>query len=154
MQIESKSNAATPLAASSERVSNEVTGERIERANHGVPYKTIGEAAAVLRKGPRWLASWLKAHPVDRHGEPFYHSAGRTKLFTDHDIDRIRLSLPCLSPCVRHDRRNQQVTKFVAPISDTLLNEAHELLTEGSRSKSKSKSSARSRPGRLHRAAD
>src|SRR5690348_2373365 len=60
-------------------------------------YKTIEEAAAVLRKGKRWLESWLRGHPVDRAGEPYYHYAGRTKLFTDHDIDRIRENLPCPS---------------------------------------------------------
>ena len=118
-------------------MTSSVTVERI------VPYKTIDEAAAVLRKGTRWLASWLKAHPVDRYGEPFYHLAGRTKLFTDNDIDRIRQSLPCPLPFARRARQNRQVTRYAAPISARLLNEAQELLTEGSRSKSKSRSSAR-----------
>jgi hypothetical protein len=105
------------------RAAQEVTAERI-RAYAGVPYKTIDEAAAVLRKGPRWLATWLKAHPVDRHGEPFYHLAGRTKLFTDRDIDRIRENLPCPSPFARRDRRNRQVTRYAAPISDRLLSDS------------------------------
>jgi hypothetical protein len=123
--------------------SEAVTVERIERATGGVPYKTINEAAAILRKGARWLASWLKVHPIDRYGEPFYHLAGRTKLFTDRDIDRIRDNLPCPSPYALRDRRNRQVTRYAAPISDRLLSEAQELLTEGLRSKLKSRSSAR-----------
>jgi hypothetical protein len=123
--------------------SEAVTVERIERASGGVPYKTINEAAAILRKGPRWLASWLKVRPIDRYGEPFYHLAGRTKLFTDRDIDRIRDNLPCPSPYALRDRRNRQVTRYAAPISDRLLSEAQELLSEGSRSKLKSRSSAR-----------
>jgi hypothetical protein len=125
------------------RAAPEEIAERIECANRDVPYKTVDEAAAVLRKGPRWLADWLKSHPVDRYGEPFYHFAGRTKLFTDRDIDRIRQNLPCPSPFARRDRRNRQVTRYAAPTSDRLLSEAQELLTEGSRSKSKSRSSAR-----------
>src|SRR5262249_33986808 len=120
-------------------MTSSVTVERI------VLYKTLGEAAAVLRKDSRWLASWLKAHPVDRYGEPFYHLAGRTKLFTDRDIDRIRENLPCPSPSVRLVHQNHRTTRFAAPISASLLNEARELLTRSSLPGSKSKSSVRSK---------
>jgi hypothetical protein len=50
---------------------------------------TIREAAAELRKSERWLRDWLKAHPQDVNGQPFFAKAGRTKLFTPADIDRI-----------------------------------------------------------------
>ena len=125
--------------------SEAVTVERIERASGGVPYKTINEAAAILRKGPRWLTSWLKAHPVDRHGEPFYHLAGRTKLFTDRDIDRIRENLPCPSPFDRRARQNRQATRYAAPTSESVLNEARALLTGSSHSRSKSRLNGKSR---------
>ena len=48
-----------------------------------------------LRKGERWLRDWIKQNPCDARGEAYYRLAGRTKLFTDFDIDRIRESLPC-----------------------------------------------------------
>ena len=44
-------------------------------------FKLIAEAARDLRKGERWLQDWLKRHPCDQKGEPFYRLAGRTKLF-------------------------------------------------------------------------
>jgi hypothetical protein len=47
----------------------------------------IKEAATTLRKSECWLRDWLKGHPKDANGRPFF--AGRTKLFTPADIDRI-----------------------------------------------------------------
>ena len=41
--------------------------------------KVIAEAARDLRKGERWLRDWLKQHPCDQKGEPYYRLAGRTK---------------------------------------------------------------------------
>jgi len=168
--VESASNAATrDVAAKGKSVSYDdratlvpAQGEpcaaplvqQIERANGGVRYKTIDEAAAVLRKGTRWLASWLKAHPVDRYGEPFYHLAGRTKLFTDRDIDRIRENLPCPLPSVRLGRLNHRTMRFAAPTSASLLNEAHALLTRSSLPESKSRSSGKSKQDSLRRKAE
>jgi len=40
---------------------------------------TIAEAARELRKGERWLRDWLKVHPLDATGAPFFATAGRTK---------------------------------------------------------------------------
>lgn len=54
-----------------------------------IPRLTIHEAAEALRKSERWLHEWLRSHPADRHGRPFYARAGRTKIFTAADIDRI-----------------------------------------------------------------
>jgi hypothetical protein len=42
---------------------------------HEPRYKLIAEAARELRKGDRWLRDWLKYHPCDRNGEPFYRLA-------------------------------------------------------------------------------
>jgi hypothetical protein len=54
-----------------------------------MPHMTIREAAAELRKSERWLRDWLQGHPYDAHGRAFFALAGRTKLFTADDINRI-----------------------------------------------------------------
>lgn len=54
---------------------------------------TLDEAAAELRKTPRWLKEWLGKHPVDAAGVPFYLPMGRTKTFENADIARIRASI-------------------------------------------------------------
>lgn len=54
---------------------------------------TLDEAAAALRKPKRWLQEWLRDHPLDKHGEPYYTPVGRDKLFHQNDIDRIELTL-------------------------------------------------------------
>jgi hypothetical protein len=59
---------------------------------------TIVEAARELRKGKRWLRDWLKAHPHDDAGTPFFAQAGRDKLFTPTDIDRIDQALRKKAP--------------------------------------------------------
>jgi hypothetical protein len=33
---------------------------------------TLLEAADQLRKSKRWLLEWLRAHPADNDGQPFY----------------------------------------------------------------------------------
>lgn len=54
---------------------------------------TIAEAAGQLRKSQRWLRDWLKRHPHDADGRPFFAKAGRTLLFTEVDIDHIHEAL-------------------------------------------------------------
>lgn len=54
---------------------------------------TLAEAAAELRKTPRWLKEWLGKHPVDAAGIPFYVPLGRTKTFEAADIARIRAAI-------------------------------------------------------------
>ena len=51
--------------------------------------RTIDEAASELRKTPRWLSEWLRAHPVDGAGIPYCRKAGRDRLFTEGDLARI-----------------------------------------------------------------
>lgn len=50
---------------------------------------TLDEAAAELRKTPRWLRDWLVENPVDETGIPFYVPMGRSKTFEPSDIARI-----------------------------------------------------------------
>src|SRR5262249_14103044 len=54
------------------------------------PVYTLDEVAQHLHKSRRWLQDWLRAHPADRSGKPFYAPLGRTKTFDDSDIARIR----------------------------------------------------------------
>ena len=54
---------------------------------------TVEEAAAELRKSRRWLLTWLRAHPVDARGEPYYTPVGRDKIFHEADIARIERDL-------------------------------------------------------------
>lgn len=54
---------------------------------------TLDEAAAELRKTPRWLREWLRAHPTDKNGEAYYTPVGRDKLLHPSDLLRIELAL-------------------------------------------------------------
>lgn len=83
--------------------------------------KLIREAARDLRKGERWLRDWLKRNPCDQNSEPYYRLAGRTKLFTDRDIDRIRENLPCPLPSFHRSRAARRTITFGAPTSVSLL---------------------------------
>jgi integrase len=55
-------------------------------------YYTVNDVAGRLHKSPRWLRRWLRTHPLDALGQPFYSPLGRTKTFDDRDIERIRAS--------------------------------------------------------------
>lgn len=57
------------------------------------PFFTIQEAATKLRKSEGWLWDWLGEHPIDGADVPFFRSAGRTKLFREADIDRMRAAI-------------------------------------------------------------
>src|SRR5665647_529377 len=49
---------------------------------------TMDEVAIKLRKSRRWLQEFIQRHP-------YYREAGRTKVFTDEDINRLIEALPC-----------------------------------------------------------
>jgi hypothetical protein len=103
----------------------------------GAPrFYILEEVARSLRKSERWLWGWLDRHPMDKRGEPFFRLAGRTKLFTADDIMRLFEGLPCPSCFVLRVQAEAQTTKFVAPTSESQLNEVRELLTRSSRRKS------------------
>jgi hypothetical protein len=69
---------------------------------------TLDEAAAALRKPKRWLQEWLRDHPLDKYGEPYYTPVGRDKLFHQNDIDRIELTLREEVKCrLNSDRRGK-----------------------------------------------
>jgi hypothetical protein len=38
---------------------------------------TVDEAATELRKSRRWLLEWLRSHPMDADGQPFYTAGTR-----------------------------------------------------------------------------
>lgn len=59
-------------------------------------FLTLPEVAGKLRVEPLWLTRWLRRHPRDSQGEPFFRRAGRTKLFTEKTADAIS--------CVIHGR--------------------------------------------------
>src|SRR6516162_9186832 len=73
---------------------------------------TIKEAAETMHKKRRWLQDWLRRHPADADGNPYYARYGRTKVLNDNDLARIqaavreeeRCRLSSLSP-VRARRR-------------------------------------------------
>ena len=50
---------------------------------------SIHDAAGHLRKSKRWLLAWLRKHPKDGDGEPYYTPVGRDKIFHQSDIARI-----------------------------------------------------------------
>src|SRR5215813_3982884 len=56
------------------------------------------EAAERLHKSRRWLQDWLRFHPADSLGKPFYAQLGRTKVFTDESLSRL------LAACMEDQR--------------------------------------------------
>jgi hypothetical protein len=50
---------------------------------------TINQTADHLCKSRRWLLEWLRKHPADKDGQPYYTPVGRDKIFHQADIARI-----------------------------------------------------------------
>jgi len=57
-----------------------------------VPLKvyTMDEAAKLLRLSRRFFQDWLRDHPFDEQGRPFYSAMGRRKTFDEDDLRRVR----------------------------------------------------------------
>ena len=49
----------------------------------------IKDAAERLGVSKRWLREFLRQHPVDKVGVPFYVPFGNRKRFTEGDLERI-----------------------------------------------------------------
>jgi hypothetical protein len=113
---------------------------------------SLDEAAAELRKTPRWLREWVRAHPRDKSGEAYYTPVGRDKLFHPSDIVRIELALreevACRSVSDRRVPAKRRTTKSEDPTLASQLKRAAELTGDRSllnsceRSKSASSSTA------------
>ena len=81
---------------------------------------TLAEAAAqLMAPSTRWLADWLRAHPRDKSGEPYYTPVGRDKVFRSDDIARIefalREGLKCHSSSGRRGQARRRITRSGAP---------------------------------------
>ena len=97
---------------------------------------TMDEAAKTLHRSRRWLQEWLRSHPTDGYGVPFYSPLGRAKLFTDADISRIletvREQERCrLSSSHRQRPAGRHTSPSAAPSSESTLTEALRLASGG-----------------------
>lgn len=111
-------------------------------------FLTIKEAAAELRKTPRWLQDWLRTNPVDCVGTPYFTKIGRDKLFSQSDISRIagafREQTRCRLSSFRPRRAARRIGAFAGHISDASVTEALALARSGSRRKSSRQKSEQS----------
>jgi hypothetical protein len=98
---------------------------------------TLEEAAAELKApSTRWLAEWLRAHPRDKSGAPYYTPMGRGKVFRSEDIIRIehalREGLTCHSTSGRRGPAKRRITKSEEPTSASEWNALADLLGDPS----------------------
>lgn len=97
---------------------------------------TLHEAAAELRKRPRWLREWLRTHPRDKSGEAYFTPAGRDKLFHPADLVRIEVALreevKCPSVSGRRVPVKRRTMKSAEPTLDAELRLAAELTNDPS----------------------
>jgi hypothetical protein len=109
---------------------------------------TMEEAAKELRKSRRWLQDWLRDHPTDAAGIPFYAPLGRTKTFSDTDLERIRATAReeerCRLNSSRPARAKRRITPSAAPTSESTLSELRVLLKKSSPAKFSRASSGQS----------
>src|SRR5262245_47956030 len=116
-------------------------------------FDTAG-AAQRLHKSRRWLQNWLRDHPADQYGQPFYSPLGRTKIFDESDISRIREAAReeerCRLNLYRPGRAKRPTMRAAANTSGSTLTEALRLAGETSRSRSSANGSARSSSPNSH----
>src|SRR5262245_15396033 len=100
----------------------------------------MNEAAERIGISRRLLQDWLRGHPMDAQGEPFYSPFGRRKTFTDSDIDRIRAAakrdLACRSLSASSEEVRRRTTPSAAPTSESTLKQLRALLTKSSPARS------------------
>jgi hypothetical protein len=110
---------------------------------------TLIEAAEALRKKPRWLREWLRQHPADKGGEPYFTPVGRDKIFHQADISRIEFALregvKCRSNSGRRAPVKRRITKSEDHTSDSEWKLAAELLNDPSLLNSSSASKSASK---------
>lgn len=75
---------------------------------------TIQETADRLCKSKRWLLEWLRKHPADKGGEPYYTPVGRDKIFHQTDIARIEGALRGEIQCRLSSGRPAQVKRRIS----------------------------------------
>src|SRR6516165_1621370 len=101
---------------------------------------TMEEAAKELRKSRRWFQDWLRLHPADAAGYPYYTPVGRTKTLDESDIARIRAALRekerCRLSSLSPVRAKRRTTRAVANTSGNTLTEARNLVRNLSPSRS------------------
>lgn len=97
---------------------------------------TLDEAAAELRKSPRWLLEWVREHPRDNDGEPYFTPVGRDKIFHQADIARIeralREGIQCRSNSGRRAQAKRPISKSAARTLDSEWKLAAELTNDPS----------------------
>src|SRR6266568_985215 len=113
------------------RIPKQGAHRKAETGRSASPFLTMDDTASRLHKSRRWLQDWLRNHPVDRNGEPFYTPLGRTKIFDERDIQRIRDALKEEARCrLNSSRRGQAkrpIGRSAAPTSKSMWTEAAEL---------------------------
>ena len=97
-------------------------------------FYTLEETAARFRKTARWLREWLRRRPTDRYGEPFYTLLGRTKLFDESDVARIRATAReeerCRLNFTHRDRVKRPTGRSEVHTSESMWTEAQKLLSD------------------------
>src|SRR2546423_13554086 len=97
-------------------------------------YLNMEQAAEKLHKSRRWLQVWLRDHPADQYGRPFYSPLGRTKTFDEDDVARIRQAAreeeKCRLSFYRRGQARRRITRGAANTSESTLIEALRLATE------------------------
>jgi hypothetical protein len=106
---------------------------------------TPAEAAAALRKSKRWLLEWLRKHPADKLGEPYFTPVGRDKIFHQSDIARIEAALrggiQCRSNSDRRAPARRRTMKSAEHTSESTWNAVADLLNDPSLKRSSKRSS-------------
>jgi hypothetical protein len=93
---------------------------------------TLEEAANRLRRTPRQLREFLRAHPLGLDGHPLYSQVGRDKLFRQEDLERIlavfrdltEQGLPCRSSSGRRVPAKRRITRSEALTSESVVRRA------------------------------